>query len=556
MASYTEDTDYTWDGTTLTFYQDGVSGGVKTWTIVDDGSGNYAFTQLEAIDHTDTTDDNEPATWAVTATVTDGDGDTASADFNVTINDDGHINLNDAMIIGDNVAGFTDTDLLPGITMSVDAQSTASWDVDNMPVIFHGTDEVSYLVHTDGTLVGFTGVDPIGATLSEEAGTGNIIVTGGTTIFNANIIIPSGNSTPSYDFNLITGPIGTPVIYDNFTQVSGGNVGDLYLDFEDTYIAHLSGTDPDGAGTVNTNSGTIGVSDGQRINPGETLTIEFFDPTTYPGSEDTVYVGGLNFTGYATGSSDELEVTWTATFIDPNGTLPDLVDISDSSYYASTEDGLLEFSINPPAGYQIQSITLNSPDDLDFQGDFKLTFSIDGPTVYEDVAFDLPYSLTDADGDAVVAELSVHLDSDENGVDLFTGTSGNDAIDSDAAGHIDGGLGYDTLLVEDNGVLDFSNVDNFEKVELDATSVPQNVVISLDDVLDMTDSDNVLQITGEASDSVTLTGLGSADGQWAQDTTDSGLFTQNGTGIQVTIAPLDDSIDIHVDVDNGDSFDV
>jgi VCBS repeat-containing protein len=146
-----------------------------------------------------------------------------------------------------------------------------------------------------------------------------------------------------------------------------------------------------------------------------------------------------------------------------------------------------------------------------------------------------------------------------SGDDVIDGGSGDDTIVFDAAdSSVDGGLGYDTLQVADDGVLDFSNVDNIEKIDLNDDGNPQALTLSLDDVLDMTDSDNVLHITGEEVDSVTLTGVGSEPGQWTQDSADHGLFTQNGTGLQVTIdSPTpDDGVDITVNVDDGSSFNV
>jgi hypothetical protein len=57
----------------------------------------------------------------------------------------------------------------------------------------------------------------------------------------------------------------------------------------------------------------------------------------------------------------------------------------------------------------------------------------------------------------------------------------------------------------------------------------------------MTDSTNVLEITGGTGDVVTLTGLGANSGEWTQSDTVDGLFTQNDSGgITVTIVSPDE----------------
>ena len=146
----------------------------------------------------------------------------------------------------------------------------------------------------------------------------------------------------------------------------------------------------------------------------------------------------------------------------------------------------------------------------------------------------------------------------QEGNDEIYGQEGDDVIDA-GSGYdvVDGGSGFDTLAVTNETELDFSNVSNIESIDLNEDGVDQTITLSLDQVLSMTDENNILQITGEAGDSVTLTGVGTADGEWTQDAGNPGLFTQNGTANQVTIADFDgDGVDIHVDVDSGTSFDV
>ncbi len=144
-----------------------------------------------------------------------------------------------------------------------------------------------------------------------------------------------------------------------------------------------------------------------------------------------------------------------------------------------------------------------------------------------------------------------------DGDDIIYGQEGNDVIDSGAGNDaVDGGTGFDTLIVTNETELDFSNVSNIEKIHLDEPGVDQNITISLNEVLNMTDSDNRLYITGDFGDteSVTLTGVGNEAGDWEQDGTNPNSFTQivdgdvagSASGPTVVFGDWNDTI--HVDV--------
>jgi hypothetical protein len=141
-----------------------------------------------------------------------------------------------------------------------------------------------------------------------------------------------------------------------------------------------------------------------------------------------------------------------------------------------------------------------------------------------------------------------------DGDDIIYGQEGDDIIDAGSGDDVvDGGSGFDTLVVTSQTELDFSNVVNIERIAMSEEDVDQTTTLSLDQVLSMTDEDNTLQITGEAGDSVTLTGVDSGD--WTHD--GNGLFTNVAdNSIQITIEAVNDGVDIDVDVDNGDSFQI
>ncbi|MDD2789339.1 MAG: Ig-like domain-containing protein, partial [Sulfurimonas sp.] len=91
------------------------------------------------------------------------------------------------------------------------------------------------------------------------------------------------------------------------------------------------------------------------------------------------------------------------------------------------------------------------------------------------------------------------------------------ADDLESTMSLDGGEGLDTLVFEgdmniDLGALE-SGVQNIEAIDLGQGE--QNISLSLDDVLDITDVDNVLRIDGDAGDTINLDTLDTGgSGEW------------------------------------------
>ena len=123
--------------------------------------------------------------------------------------------------------------------------------------------------------------------------------------------------------------------------------------------------------------------------------------------------------------------------------------------------------------------------------------------------------------------------------------AGDDTIVFDAADtHIDGGDGTDTLIMS-NAVLDFSNItngtiENIEKLSLNNNEA-QKVSLTLEDVLDMTGAENVLEVTGGEGDTITLDVTG-----WTQDANNSGLFTKGTDSVSI-VSSADSGNEIQID---------
>ena len=145
-------------------------------------------------------------------------------------------------------------------------------------------------------------------------------------------------------------------------------------------------------------------------------------------------------------------------------------------------------------------------------------------------------SVVTIDGDTSAITI-VGGDSDSD----FVGTAGNDYIDGGAGddninagggddhikfdiadtGTIDGGAGADTLILQGDMTLDFSdtniaNIQNIESISLE-TGI-QDITISLDDVLSMTDTSNTLTIKDTTLDTLTI----------AEDGSQNVTITNNG----------------------------
>ena len=358
----------------------------------------------------------------------------------------------------------------------------------------------------------------------------------------------------------------------NTSADAGGPTGTYLVELADAADFNIAVTGDDGVsptGTagdqVNTSSQGWGVkgNSGQTVDGNESLLFKFVDDgdnTTAYGVDDfkfqaSGFTGGLK-------SADITIVVW----LNATGTIIDTISIStpadqvvqiseittdftsatwanglyasgDSIYatqITSNETGGGGFRIN---GIEIGEQSEIQPNDLDFSG--------------------IIVEIEDGDGDTVAQEFSVHIDGEDpySGqlvVEIAPqlGTSGDDSLTFDSAdNHIDGKEGYDTLLVDDTGALDFSSVHNVEKINLNDTGVIQNVTLSLNDVLNMTDSNNVLEITGGTEDTVTLTGIGTGTGDWEQSLITDGLFTQVGTGAEITIVNPDDNVIIVPEID-------
>ncbi|MCX3309537.1 Ig-like domain-containing protein, partial [Pantoea vagans] len=122
------------------------------------------------------------------------------------------------------------------------------------------------------------------------------------------------------------------------------------------------------------------------------------------------------------------------------------------------------------------------------------------------------YALSDGSNASLSFNLGVDVDGSEGGEITFTGTRGGDVFevyDTDFIS-INGADGNDTLAWHGTGTLNLSDisarVNNIETIDLMTDAGKDNLVVSAESLLKVTDNDNTLYVRGENGDTVTLNG--------------------------------------------------
>ncbi|WDP86852.1 MAG: VWA domain-containing protein [Desulfobacter sp.] len=136
------------------------------------------------------------------------------------------------------------------------------------------------------------------------------------------------------------------------------------------------------------------------------------------------------------------------------------------------------------------------------------------------------------------------------GNDVIDGGTGDDVIDGGAGSNtIDGGDGIDTLVLMSDSSLDFSNISNIERIDMDDDGMAQSIALTAADVLDMTPNTNILEITGGYDGDIVAVGS-----EWSLDSVDTiegtSTYVADVGGETVSIVIADVNIDL-----NGTTFD-
>ncbi|TPV42966.1 hypothetical protein FJW01_09090 [Pantoea deleyi] len=324
-----------------------------------------------------------------------------------------------------------------------------------------------------------------------------------------------------------------------------GTVGDDTFTIYDTHFTSVdgkSGQDTlvwNGAGSLNLSDiadkvSNIEILDLQDNGKATTLLISADDIEKITDESHVLYVRG--------GSNDSLSLqgVWAV-----NGT-ETLNNITYTLYTSTALDGTairlyvqqdLHFNevtehlngsvMDASADLTVVSVSQNgetaaiTDDALSFKGAYG-TLVIDDAGHYSYVVDDayahsgntdtFTYTLSDGSNGSLSFNLGVDVDGSAGGAITFTGTSGADVFevyDTDFIS-VNGAEGNDTLAWHGTGALNLSDisarVSNIETIDLLKDAEKDNLVVSAESVLKVTDNDNTLYVRGENGDTVTLNG--------------------------------------------------
>jgi len=511
-------------GNTETIYFDGVASNETTvaseigdLTVRGDGSWSYTLRE-----NTLTHPDNDPGGVDVISDgdsdrgvddqvqdtfdflVTDSDGDTASTQFFVNINDDGPVagNPQDAILAHE-------------ISNTVTGSLNINFGADGPSTIINAI-QLSGTTSTDGSG---------DQTLYVTDNAGNILTSGGSNL----VYHPDGNGgliaktidTDEEIFRVTADPAsetytvalngtidGAEQSYVDFTTggVMGGN-----NDYYDFYTGddndnsglgdikiHVTGIDANGApGTVNTSTNGMGVNnnwidnlqppneDGPQDNPdSETMYMTFTDTTPEDPSDPSYNLTAADIT---VNCFDHLETAnWTVFntngLQDPNS-WTEVNNGSATGIMRSNATFTVDGGVDPVTGQPVifDAIMLQAGDGDDYRVLEITTYS---RSLGEDVNLTYDLQITDGDGDTATSSFDVTFDADGN----ITGTSADEVISGSSTANtisggggedvIYGGGGNDTIFAQDGEEDIISGGDGMDTVEMD---------ISLDTLIDNPD---------------------------------------------------------------------
>ena len=321
----------------------------------------------------------------------------------------------------------------------------------------------------------------------------------------------------------------------------------------------------DGDDTINVNGS---VADETAINSGagdDTLNIHRIsdDATINSGSGDDVVTIDDVSGGYDDGSvtlgdgNDRLVINDSLhgvdTVFDGGDGLDGLVlsNVDENHWNSGVSDQFVNFesvtlsdtNIDLTAGETFENITSSSEIDGSSNND---SFVVDS-SVIEEVQGDNTNNSNDTSGNSGFGGM---FGGGHHGGGMFGnmfGDSSSDTDDNDDSLSLDGGDGLDTLVVNGDVDLDLNelsdNLSNMETIDLNSGS--QNVTsIGVNDVLEVTDSNNILRIDGDSSDSVSVD-TEDEGAQWQL----GGFTTEAETGNSYqTFTPTDEDVTVTLEI--------
>jgi hypothetical protein len=168
---------------------------------------------------------------------------------------------------------------------------------------------------------------------------------------------------------------------------------------------------------------------------------------------------------------------------------------------------------NIPEGVTLQNAN-GEPITPNSDGSYSVSIDENGDTSVTLVSADV---LSESEINGISASVTA-TESNGGASRSVSANIGDSVIEFDEADEsIDGGNGFDTLLISGDQNIDFSllseNISNIESINLGEGS--QTITLNLEDVLEMTDAAHTLRIDGDSGDKINLDTLESGnDGEW------------------------------------------
>jgi hypothetical protein len=201
--------------------------------------------------------------------------------------------------------------------------------------------------------------------------------------------------------------------------------------------------------------------------------------------------------------------------------------------------------VHNTADYTITVVGKTGTETVDQYEDFANSISFSSSSKTEGDRH-IDYTVTDSGGlssTPATADITVSSTSEVTSSQLGNGQttlgSGDDLVHYNGGNaHVDMGAGYDTVHVAtQGGSFVHNDAVKFDNVEaIDTTGYgANNVSLSINDVLNMTDGDNHLTIIGEKGDTVTLTNNGNNHWVVADTNADFTTYVYNDPSHQAVV---------------------
>ncbi|EKE69942.1 type I secretion C-terminal target domain-containing protein, partial [Gallaecimonas xiamenensis] len=409
----------TWNAATQTLSADN-----GDWQIVVNNDGTYTVTQLQVMNHPDSSNPNDAIDVEVTMVVTDNEGDPADTTFTVSFLDDGPSLTADNLSIA-NLAG----------------QYQGHYDFNI------GADTQAFTASFDGNSLAWTNA-PDGYELVFDAGasTANSLVFNGVFNDGADVFFTVQiNQDGTYDFNLVTPePVVEVPVGSLLSGISGGSGLSSYT-FDDTQFGGyfdivVTGTSQGNPATLTISSTDLGVND--NVMHGNKQDVLRFDVVQQVAgaslSQLTIDIAGTG------GAKATDMVTYTVYYTDGSSQTVSEAIGSDFAVVIGTDTGrtvdYVELSpYDSAVSFKIDGLSANYVV-TEYPDDYQLNFNLAG---------------VDGDGDGASSGFSVNVTTSEgsgyelhgsDNADVLYGTAGNDMLyGGDGNDILAGGLGNDLL---------------------------------------------------------------------------------------------------------------